>query len=150
MGFWVEGGEILHRSEALRPLVKFTTGPGELGRDPAAPFSATADLRGIMPPLKYEPFLGGWGLSASQEKPEIPGFLGIAPGVEEGEPVVTDNPQSESDQGPATCHACVANLGSTDGLLHSSGRSSPALIASGVRACDMEQPLFRLTGPVFP
>ena len=84
MGFWVEGGEVLDRPEALRPLVKLTPGPGELGRDPAAPFSATADLRGIVPSLKYKPFLGGWGLSAGQEKSEILGFLGIAPGVEEG------------------------------------------------------------------
>ena len=92
--FWAEGGEVLHRPEALRPLVKFTAGPGELGRDPATPFFATAYLGGIVPPLEDEPFLWGRGLCAGQEKPEVPGLMGIAPGVEEGKPIVADHPQA--------------------------------------------------------
>ena len=66
LGFWVKGSEVLDRPEALRPLVKFTAGPGELGRDPAAPFFATAYLGGIVPPLEDEPFLWGRGLCAGQ------------------------------------------------------------------------------------
>ena len=146
----LQGSEISGGPQALRPLVQFAAGSGQLGGDPGLPFTAPTELRGVLPPLKDLPLTVRGRRGAGEEKREVSGFKRVPSGQQEGKAVVSQDSEAKADQRPTPCDASVAHLWSADGLM-GSARDGPATpVTFGVSARELQQQALSLARPVGP